>query len=185
MTKIVKLTDEKITNKIFLIRGKKVMLDRDLAEMYGVTTGNLNKAVKRNLLRFPKDFMFRLTKDELRSWIFQFGTSNRETMGLRKLPLAFTEQGVAMLSGVLKSKTAIRVNIQIIRVFAKMREMLIAHKDILLKLEQIELKLLKHDGSIEKHEREIQTVFIALKQLLNPKISPKKRIGYRLANEND
>ena len=127
------IPDEVILNKIFFMRGQKVMPDRDLAKLYGVTTGNLNKAVSRNIDRFPDDFMFTLTKEELNSLMFQNGISSWD--GIRKLPRAFTEQGVAMLSGVLNSETAVRMHIQIIRVFAKMKEMLLMHKDILLQLE--------------------------------------------------
>jgi len=109
------IPDEIVMNKIFLIRGAKVMLDKDLAELYGVSTGNLNKAVKRNIDRFPGDFMFQLTKEEFDNLIFQIGTSSWG--GTRKLPSAFTEQGVAMLSSVLQSKRAILVNIRCIRVY--------------------------------------------------------------------
>ena len=117
--------DAVILNKIYIMRGQKVMLDRDLAELYGVTTGNLNKAVSRNIDRFPDDFMFTLTKEEMNSLMFQNGISSWG--GIRKLPRAFTEQGVAMLSGVLNSETAVRMHVQIIRVFAKMKEMLLTH----------------------------------------------------------
>ncbi|MDO8951163.1 MAG: ORF6N domain-containing protein, partial [Draconibacterium sp.] len=118
--KEVSVPEEIIGTKILLIREKKVMLDRDLAELYGVSTGNLNKAVKRNIKRFPFDFMFQLTQREFENLIFQFGTSSWG--GTRKTPFAFTEQGVAMLSGVLNSDRAISVNIQIMRVFTKLRE---------------------------------------------------------------
>jgi hypothetical protein len=166
------IPDELVMNKIYLIRGQKVMLDRDLAELYGVTTGNLNKAVIRNIGRFPDDFMFTLTKEEMNNLMFQNGISSWG--GTRKQPRAFTEQGVSMLSGVLNSKTAIRVHIQIIRVFAKMRELLLTHKDILLQLEKIEKKLSKHD-------EDIQLIFQCLKQLLNPLQPPRRKIGFRLA----
>jgi hypothetical protein len=129
------ITEEMIMSKIYLIRGMKVMLDRDLAELYGVTTGNLNKAVNRNLKRFPDDFMFRLDKQEFDNLIFQFGTSSWG--GTRKIPNAFTEQGVAMLSSVLNSDRAIMVNIQIIRVFTRMRHLLETHSEILRKLEDL------------------------------------------------
>ncbi len=127
--------DEIVINKIYLIREQKVMLDRDLAELYGVETRALNQAVKRNAERFPNDFMFQLTEEEFNNWKSQIVMSNSTKMGLRKKPLVFTEQGVAMLSSVLNSEIAIRVNIQIIRVFTKMREMLMSHKDILLQLQ--------------------------------------------------
>ena len=177
------ITDETVVNKIYLIRGKKVMIDRDLAEMYGVETRRLNEQVKRNEKRFPNDFMFQLTEQELYDWKSQNATSNKEKMGLRKLPNVFTEQGVAMLSSVLNSETAIEVNIKIIRVFTRMREMLFAHKDILLKLEQIERKALKQDSRFNKHEKEMQIIFTALKELLNPKTEPMCKIGFKLPKE--
>ncbi|MCK4346417.1 MAG: ORF6N domain-containing protein [Bacteroidales bacterium] len=150
------IPDEIITSKIYFIRDKKVMLDEDLAELYGVTTGNLNKAVKRNIARFPEDFMFQLTKEEFDNLIFQIGTSSWG--GRRKPPYAFTEQGVAMLSGVLNSNRAIKVNIQIMRVFTRMRKMLETHKEILKKLEHLERK------DIEQDEK-IMLIFEYLKQL--------------------
>ena len=120
------IRDELVMNKIYLIRGKKVMLDKDLAKLYAVRTGNLNLAVKWNRGRFPDDFIFQLTKEELESLILQFAISkNPGRGGIRKLPYAFTEQGVSMLSGVLNSETAVRVHIQVIRVYAKMKEMLL------------------------------------------------------------
>ena len=125
------MPDEVIINKIYFIRGQKVMLDKDLAGLYAVTTGNLNKAVMRNQKRFPDDFMFRLTVDEYRDLIFHFGISSWG--GTRKMPFVFTEQGVAMLSGVLNSGVAIEVNIRIIRIFTKLREMLLTHKDTVLR----------------------------------------------------
>jgi hypothetical protein len=142
----LRLPDEVVMEKIHFIRGKKVMLDRDLADLYGVTTGNLNKAVIRNIARFPDDFMFQLTKEEFDNLIFQIGRSSWG--GLRKLPRAFSEQGVAMLSGVLNSERAINVNIHIMRVFSRMREMLTSHKDILKKLEELERKDIEQDDKI-------------------------------------
>lgn len=146
------------------------MLDRDLAELYDVTTGNLNKAVKRNLLRFPEDFMFQLTEKEFKDLIFQNGTSSWG--GTRKLPYAFTEQGVAMLSSVLNSERAVLVNIHIVRVFTRMREMLSTHKDVLLKLEQLERKVVGQDD-------DIKLIFGYLKELLNPPAEPRKQIGFK------
>jgi hypothetical protein len=158
MNELPTLPDETIINKIYVIRGKKVMLDRDLAELYGVETRMLNQAVRRNIKRFPGDFMFLLSPEEMENWKSQIVISNREKMGLRKPPLAFTEQGVAMLSSVLNSDRAIIVNIQIIRVFTKMRELLATHKEILLKLEQLEKKDIEQDGKI-------MLIFEYLKQL--------------------
>ena len=155
---------EIIANKILLIRGQKVMLDRDLAKLYGVTTGNLNKAVSRNIDRFPEDFMFQLTSEELKNLIFQFGTSSWG--GTRKLSRVFTEQGVAMLSSVLRSKRAIAVNIAIMRAFVKVREYLATHKDVLKKL--------------EAHDIQIKTLFGAVNKLLLPSVSkPKVRRGVK------
>lgn len=184
MSKALVITDETVISKIYLIRGKKVMMDRDLAEMYGVETRILNQAVKRNEKRFPEDFMFQLTDKELIEWKSQVRISSKEKMGLRKLPLVFTEQGVAMLSSVLNSETAIEVNIGIIRVFTRMREMLFTHKDILLKLEQLEKQVLKQDGQVKKHEREMQMIFTALKELLNPKTEPMRKIGFKHKKED-
>ena len=170
------LPDELVMNKIYLIRGQKVMLDRDLAELYGVETKRLKEAIRRNIDRFPEDFMFEMSLDELENWRTQFATSNSETMGLRHSPFCFTEQGVAMLSSVLKSETAIRVNIQIIRIFTRMREMIMNHKDILLQLEKIEKKLTGHD-------EDITLIFQYLKQLLNSPSPPRQRIGFKRKDE--
>ncbi len=176
------IPDELVINKIYLVRGQKVMLDFDLAELYAVETRVLNQAVKRNADRFPRDFMFRLSKKEwelLKSQIvISFGENNsshfvmssKKHRGTAYLPYVFTEQGVAMLSGVLNSETAIRVHIQIIRVFAKMREMLLTHKDILLKLESIERKMTGYD-------EDIAVIFKYLKQLLNPPLVPRNKVG--------
>lgn len=166
--------NEVIINKIYLIRGQKVMLDRDLSELYQVETKRLKEQVKRNIGRFPEDFMFELTKEEFENWRSQIATSNSEKMGLRYLPFAFTEQGVAMLSSVLNSERAIQMNIQIVRIFTKMKEMALMHSDILLKLESLEKQ-----GS--KHSQEIQAIFKALKQLVQtPKIDEERvRIGFK------
>ena len=167
------IPDEIITSKIYLIRDRKVMLDEDLAELYGVTTGNLNKAVNRNITRFPDDFMFQVTKEEFDNLIFQFGTSSWG--GRRKLPYAFTEQGVAMLSGVLHSERAITVNIQIMRVFTKVREILTDNLSVRLEIEEIKKQLVNHDKNIE-------LVFSYLDELIekheNPK--PRKAIGFKI-----
>ena len=179
MTKASKelmVPDEVILNKIYLLRGQKVMLDRDLAKLYGVTTGNLNKAVSRNIDRFPDDFMVTLTKEEMNSLMFQNGISSWG--GIRKSPRAFTEQGVAMLSGVLNSETAVRMHIQIIRVFAKMKEMLLTNKDILLQLEKIEKKFTGYD-------EDIALIFKYLKQLLNPPLPPRQKIGFKRKDEKE
>jgi hypothetical protein len=170
MAKSMKLSDDVVINKIHLVRKQKVMLDKDLAELYDVTTGNLNKAVKRNLPRFPEDFMFQLTSEEFKDLIFQNGTSSWG--GTRKMPYAFTEQGVAMLSSVLNSERAVLVNIHIIRVFTRMRELLSTHKDVLLKLEQLERVVVQHDG-------EIKVIFDRLRELLEPPSEPRRKIGFK------
>ena len=182
--KAITITDETVIGKIYFIRGKKVILDRDLAEMYGVETKALNQAVKRNMDRFPNDFMFQMTAEELTHWKSQIVTSNVEKMGLRKLPFVFTEMGVAMLSSVLKSETAISVNIQIIRIFSRMRELLLTHKDILLKLEQLEKRVRAQDERSSKHEDEIQAIFNALKQLLNQPQPERRKIGFKINSLN-
>lgn len=173
------IADEVIINKIYLIRGQKVMIDRDLAVLYGVETKVLKQAVRRNADRFPDDFMFEMTKSEFEDWRSHFVTSNaRDKMGLRYAPFCFTEQGVTMLSCILNGKRAITVNIQVIRIFTKIREMIVIHKDILLKLEQLEQKVTGHD-------EKILMIFEALKQLLNEPQTPRRRIGFRRSGEDE
>jgi len=173
MSKEITIPDEIITNKIFLIRDQKVMVDRDLAELYGVETKYLKRQVKRNTDRFPEDFMFELTKEEFANWRSQFVTSNSSNkMGLRYAPYVFTEQGVAMLSSVLNSPKAIAVNIKIIRVFTKLREMLFNNKDLLLRMEKIERKLSSQNKNIE-------LVFQYLDELSEKKEKPITKIGYK------
>ena len=159
---------EAIAGKIYLIRGTKVMLDRELAELYEVETAQLKRAVRRNIDRFPKDFMFELTKKELDHWRCQFGTSNSDKMGLRYKPMAFTEQGVAMLSSVLKSKRAIHVNIQIMRVFTKLRHALLDNKKLRKELEELK----------QVTDKRFQIVFETLDQLTSIENTPKKKIGF-------
>jgi len=146
------------------------MLDKDLAVLYRVLTRNLNKAVSRNLKRFPPDFMFQLNKKEYKNLMFQIGTSSWG--GTRKMPYVFTENGVAMLSSILNSNRAILANIHIIRVFTRMRNTLMANKDLLLKLEQLEKQTLKHGG-------DIKLIFDLLRELLNPPIQPNRKIGFK------
>lgn len=170
------IPDEFIMKKIYLIRGMKVMLDMDLAELYGVETKQLKRAVRRNEKRFPPDFMFELLQEELENLRSHFGTSSWG--GIRYPPMAFSEQGVAMLSSVLNTDRAIRVNIQIIRIFMKMREMLLAHKDFIEKLNQIEQKLAGHDDNL-------LLIFEYLRQLEQSRQQPddqanRKKIGYRM-----
>lgn len=146
---------ETIERKIFLIRGKKVMLDRDLAFLYGVSTKALKQAVKRNYKRFPEDFMFELSKGEFENWRSQFVTSKSDIMGLRWMPYAFTEQGVAMLSSVLKSEKAIEVNIQIIRTFTRLRELIVSNKELRERLDKLE----------EKYDKQFKIIFDAMKRI--------------------
>ena len=169
------IPNEIISNKIYLIREVKVMLDKDLAELYGVTTGNLNKAVKRNIKRFPDDFLFQLKQEEFDILIFQFGIASWG--GTRILPYAFTEQGVAMLSGILNSDRAINVNIQIMRIFTKIRLMFTDTLSLKLDIEGIKKKLQNQDKNIE-------LVFSYLDELITKQENktPHKRIGYK-ANE--
>ncbi|HEV3414135.1 MAG TPA: ORF6N domain-containing protein [Puia sp.] len=178
------LAEEAIIDKIYLIRGQKVMLDRDLADLYGVETKVLKQAVRRNMDRFPPDFMFEMTEEELDNWRSQFVTSREDRQGLRYAPFCFTEQGVTMLSCILNSERAIAVNILVIRVFTRMRELISTHKDILIKLEQIEKTLLQQDNKMNRHEDEIQMILRALNKLLSPPAEPRPRIGFRRGNEN-
>lgn len=161
------MSAEVIATKIFEVRGKKVMLDKDLAKLYGVATSNLNKAVNRNIERFPGDFMFQLTSEETKNLMFQSGTSSWG--GTRKLPSVFTEQGVAMLSSVLHSKRAVQVNIHIMRAFVQIRKMLFTNADLRRKIEEME----------NKYDKQFAIVFEAIKQLLTP---PKqtKAIGFHI-----
>ena len=165
---------ETIESKIFLLRGKKVMLDRDLAGLYGVDTKYLKRQVRRNRDRFPADFTFKLSRQEFTNWRCQFVTSNfADKMGLRYPPYAFTEPGVAMLSSVLNSKQAIRVNVQIIRTFIKLREMLMSHADLKRKIESME----------RKYDKQFKIVFDAIRELLVPPEKPKRRIGFHSHND--
>ena len=171
-TKSIKINDvipqELIENKILFIRGRKVMIDRDLSILYRVETRVLNQAVKRNLKRFPEDFMFQLTDGEMKNWKSHIVMTNKEKMGLRRKPYAFTENGVAMLSSILNSERAIEVNIQIMRTFTKLREMLLTHRDLRQKIEEME----------KKYDYQFKVVFDTIKQLLEPMKKPKRQIGF-------
>ncbi len=172
------LPDEVIMSKIYLIREQKVMIDRDLAELYGVETKRLKESVRRNIARFPEDFMFEMTNDEFLNWRTQYATSSADKMGLRYVPFCFTEQGVTMLSCILNSERAIQLNIQIIRIFTKIREMLTDKLSIKLEIEEIKRKLINHDKNIE-------LVFSYLDELIEKQENPppRKRIGYRRKEE--
>jgi len=162
------IPSKRIKNAILLIRSEKVLLDKDLAGLYGVSTSVLNKAVTRNIDRFPPDFMFQLTKDEFSDLKFHFGTSSWG--GTRKLPRAFTEQGVAMLSSVLRSKRAVQVNIEIMRAFVRLREMLASHKDLEHKLLALE----------KKYDEQFKVVFDAIRALMSEEKRPKRKIGFEV-----
>ena len=175
---IVEIKEQLIIDRVHIIHGVKVMLDKDGAEMYSVETSALNQAVKRNSLRFPDDFMFQLSQKEFESLISQSVISKQVNRGgTRKLPFAFTEQGVAMLSSVLNSETAIQVNIQIIRVFIKMKQLLLNNKELYLKIKRIENKLTVHD-------EDIQNIFVILRKLLQPPTTKRKTIGFPYPNKN-
>jgi len=161
---------EHVEKKILLLRGHKVMLDADLAKLYGVTTFNLNKAVKRNRDRFPIDFMFQLTPEEAKILIFQTGISSPVGWGGRRYkPYAFTEQGVAMLSSVLRSKRAVQVNIEIMRAFVRLREMIASNKDLARRLDELE----------RKYDKQFKVVFDAIRDLMTPPVTPRHRIGFQ------
>jgi hypothetical protein len=159
---------ERIEGAILILRGPKVILDKDLAALYGVATGNLNKAVNRNLERFPDDFMLRVTEAEFNDLKFHFGTSRWG--GTRKLPRAFTEQGVAMLSSVLRSSRAALVNIEIMRAFVRLRRMLSSHAHLARKLEELE----------KRYDSQFKLVFDAIRQLMAPPEKARRSIGFRV-----
>jgi phage regulator Rha-like protein len=160
---------ESIVSKIYFIRSEKVILDLDLAELYGVETKQLKRAVRRNIDRFPSDFMFELTKEEYNSLRYQIGTLKRGEHS-KYLPMAFTEQGVAMLSSVLKSKSAIKVNIAIMRAFVELRKMISSHADLKRKLVALE----------KKYDQQFKIVFEAIRALMSPPEKPRKRIGFEV-----
>jgi len=163
---------ERIASLIFLIRNQKVMLDKDLAILYGVSIKRLNEQVKRNIKRFPSDFMFQLTKEETVSLRSQIATLEGRGRHRKYLPYAFTEQGVAMLSSVLNSERAIRVNIQIMRTFTKLRQMIMNYAELQKRIENMERKFSKHNVQIKQ-------IFAAIKQMLIEEEKPKKEIGFR------
>jgi hypothetical protein len=163
------IPNERIEKAIYLIRGEKVMLDRDLALLYGVETKVLNRAVKRNLQRFPSDFMFQLTENEGDLLRCQIGTSNKGRGGRRYLPYVFTEQGVAMLSSVLNSESAVLVNIEIMRAFVKLREMLASNAELSRRLDELE----------SKYDKQFRVIFDAIRQLMATPARDRKEIGFR------
>ncbi len=162
-----------ISQKILFVRGTRVMLDADLARLYGVATKNLNKAVKRNASRFPADFMFQLSSKDLQSLRFQTGTSNSSRGGRRYAPYAFTEQGVAMLSSVLRSARAVQVNVAIMRTFVRLREMLATHEELRRKIDAME----------KRYDARFQAVFDTIRQMLETPIPARKPIGFHARPE--
>jgi hypothetical protein len=170
----VKLPDAVLMEKIHVIRGKKVMLDYDLAALYGIETKQLKRAVRRNIYRFPEDFMIELTIEEFNDLRSQIGTSSWG--GSRYLPMAFTEHGVLMLSSVLNTEQAIIVNIQIMRVYVRIREMVLNHKDLLLKMDLL-------DEKVTKQDEKIALVFSYLKKFIDVQEKPMKRVGYKRSAE--
>lgn len=172
MSNEVNIPHEFVMSKIYEIRGVKVMIDRDLAELYEVETRVLKQAVRRNIDRFPSDFMFEMTKEEFGNWRSQSVMSKEDYIGLRYAPFCFTEQGVSMLSSVLNSNIAIQVNIQIIRTFTKMREMILTNKDLLIEMEEIRKRISGHDEKIEM-------IFDYLKRFVEEQKKPKNKLGYK------
>jgi len=168
------ISDDIVVNKIYFIRNQKVMIDRDLAELYGLETKRLKEAVRRNLSRFPDDFMFELSKEEFNNWRSQIATSNSDKRGLRYAPMVFTVHGVLMLSSVLNSEKAIQMNIQIMRIFAKVRQMLVDTTEMKLDIEQIKKK-------IENQGKNIELVFQYLDELLEKNENKPKieKIGFK------
>ena len=165
---------ERIENRILLIRGRKVLLDRDLAELYGVETKRLVEQVKRNLKRFPSDFMFQLSKEEFENWRSQIATSNSDRMGLRRPPYAFNEYGIAMLSSVLKSEKAIQMNVAIMRAFIKMREILLKDKEVSARMDEFEDRL----GTQEIQTIALMDQLTKLRKQDNPSKDSKHKIGF-------
>jgi len=163
---------ERIAQRIRHRRGEKVLFDSDLAQLYGVTTGNLNKAVNRNRHRFPSDFMFQLTAEEAKRLIFQFGIS-KSRGGRRHMPYAFTEQGVAMLSSVLNSERAVKVNIAIMRAFVRLRQTLETNRELARNFSGLERR-------VGKHDEEIAAIIEAIRQLMAPAEKPRREIGFHV-----
>lgn len=165
--------EQKILNRIYVVRGEKVMLDRDLAELYGVETRVLKQAVKRNIERFPKDFMFAMTGKEIEGMVSHNVIPSKSYFG-GAAPFCFTEQGVTMLSCILNSKTAVEVNIRIIRVFVKMREYALTHKEILMQLAKLEKE-------VKGNSRDIENIFTVLKELIEKDAKPatRNKIGFK------
>jgi len=173
MAKVAALVSaDDIGRRIFLIRGRRVMLDSDLAVVYGVSTARLNQQVRRNVKRFPEDFMFELTHEEFQDLMLQSATSKKGSGGRRKLPLVFTQEGVSMLSGVLQSPQAVDAHIAIMRAFVRLREMVSAHVELAAKLRELE-------GRIQSHDESIRSLFDAIRELMSPAEHPRPKIGFK------
>ncbi len=164
-----------LINKIYLIRGQRVMLDKDLAHLYGVKAIRLREQVFRNKIRFPSNFMFQLTDEEVTSMVSQNAIPSRRSLG-GTFPYAFTEHGILMLANVLKSEPAIRMSITIIEIFVKLRETLQTHKEVLIKLDDLERSVLKHDENIAR-------IFECLREILNPATLPMRKIGFKIPSQ--
>src|SRR5690606_30042743 len=179
----VTIADESVMNQIYVIRKQKVILDRDLASLYGVETRVLKQAVRRNMDRFPEDFMFEMTSEELENWRSQFVTSNSDRQGLRYTPFCFTEQGVAMLSSVLNSKQAIYINIQIMRVFTRIRQMLTDKSELRLEIEEIKHAVEKVSKKQDRNDKNIELIFEYIDRLQEKAEQPvleRKTIGFKV-----
>ena len=170
MSKKITIPDEVIINKIYVIRGQKVMLDRDLAELYNVETRRLKEQVRRNVNRFPEEFMFELTKEELEEWRTEYASSNRDVMGIRIAPFVFTEHGILMLSSVLSSEKAVQMNIQIIKTFVQLRKLANNYEEIMNKVQQIE----------SQTNEQFSEIYQVLQNLLSkPEEKPRTKVGYK------
>jgi hypothetical protein len=180
MSELVSNGEPEIGILIYVIRGQKVMLDSELAKLYGVPTFRLNEQVRRNRRRFPEDFMFRLTQEQSNNLISQSAISSSGWGGRRKLPFVFTQEGVAMLSGVLNSERAVQVNIAVMRAFVRVREVLSTHKDLARRLDAAERALSDHGDALGLHAEAIKKVFKAMRRLANPPRRSKKPIGFNV-----
>jgi phage regulator Rha-like protein len=176
--KEVSIPDEVVLGKIYEIRNHKVMLDRDLAELFGVPTKVLKQSVRRNIRRFPTDFMFEMTKEELLNWRSQFVTSNSVQMGLRYPPFCFTEQGITMLSCVLNSDRAVQMNIQIVRIFTHLRERLMSNQNALLLIEELKLKFVELGLEVQSHDERLKVIIRYLKKLMDKPKVRRSKIGF-------
>ena len=165
------ISSQRIEQMIYFARGRKVMMDADLARIYGVTTARLNEQVKRNLERFPSDFMFQLTRQEFRVLMLQFATSKRGRGGRHKLPYVFTEHGAIMLAAVLNSMVAVHASVQVVRAFVRLKQILASHLELARKLNELERKL-------EGHDETIRNLFEAIRQLLDPPVPKRRQIGF-------